>query len=114
MSGSLSLESKTEIFFNVKPASGKTATLKLDDKSLGADDYTVDENGVIHVKVDGIAAKTLNKAFALSVTVDGETKTVTYSALSWAYGMQSNADAKKANLAKALYNYYVAAAAYNG
>ncbi|MBO4769865.1 MAG: hypothetical protein J5563_03690 [Clostridia bacterium] len=119
ITASLSLESKTELVFHVSPPSGKTVSdidpveLKLGEKTLeSGTDYTVTlgkDDKYLIVTVNGIAAKDLASAYTITVTCGGETKTVTYSALSWAYKMQSNE--KAANIAKSLYAYYLAASA---
>ena len=112
LTAQLSLESRTEITFNVLPASD-TATISV---SLGetvlTEGYTSekDENGVTHVTVSGIAAKDLDKAYTLTITDGDDTLSVSYSALIWAYSRQT--DSEDGDLAKALYNYYLAAAAY--
>ncbi len=112
LTAQLRLESRTEITFNVLPASD-TATISV---SLGetvlTEGYTSekDASGVTHVTVSGIAAKELDKAYTLTVTDGSDTLSVSYSALTWAYSKQT--DSVDGNLAKALYNYYLAAAAY--
>ncbi|MBO4769862.1 MAG: hypothetical protein J5563_03675 [Clostridia bacterium] len=119
MTVSLSLESRTEVNIYILLASGKT----LDDITVGLNgvdktgSLTLAESGAYCLTIPGISANKLDQPQTVTVTChDGEeneeTKTVIYSPLTWAFKQQTNSSEKTANLAKALFNYFMAAAAY--
>ncbi len=111
---SLSLEAKTELNFYFLLKSGYAAegfTFTCD----GAPVTPVEnEDGVLCLKIEGIAAKDLGNTLTIVVTNndDGTAKTILYSPLSWAHSKQSSGAEATQLLAKALYNYYAAAYAY--
>jgi len=111
---SLTLESATQINFYFNHDSGYNAsnyTISVKDANgaaVAAENYTVEDLGSqFAVRVKGIAAKNLDEAY--TVTLD-ESRSVTYSALSYAYRMRN--DSTESNICKALFNYYLAANAY--
>ena len=67
-------------------------------------------------RITGIAAKNLADRFTIRSSYDGSTFEQEVSALSWAYGAlnSSTTDEVSKNLAKAIFLYYQAAAAYFG
>ena len=108
---SLSLESKTELYFYFKPASGVTLehlTVILNGYDKKGE-VTLADSGAYCLKIQNISATQLADVQTISITYNGETKTVTYSPLTWAYNKQNNNNEDTANVAKALYNYYIAA-----
>ena len=115
MSMSLNLLSKTELNFyfttdGTVDLSDLTVTLNGAEVSaeriaqLGANKYCL--------TVDGIAAKELADAQTITISYGNETRTIVYSALTWAVKQQHSTNEATANMAKALYNYYLAALVY--
>ena len=112
---SLNLEYKTDLFFNFTLDDGYT---KDDFTFTVAGDAETEiierEGGVISFHVTKIAAKELGVAKTVTVeNTKDESRTITFSPVSWAYGMQGQSD-ERGIFSKALYLYYRAAAAYFG
>ena len=108
----LALESRTELHFYFKAADGAVVTYTLKD-SEGNDVSSVpfvSENGQKEIVISDIAAKNLDKAFTLTLSDGTNTKTVTYSPLSYAYSKQSVQGME--SVAKQLYHYWDTAKAY--
>jgi hypothetical protein len=125
MAMTLSLESRTEINVYFLPLDGAelsdyTVMIKRGDAENSEWEDVTEEvaftpaTGAYMLTVSGIAAKDLDKAQLISVTYGGETTTITYSPLTWACRQQGNSDGNTANLAKALYRYWLGATAYLG
>ena len=108
----LALESRTELHFYFKAADGAVVTHTLKD-SEGNDVFLpliVRENGQKEIVISDIAAKNLDKAYTLTLSDGTNTKTVTYSPLSYAYSKQSVQGME--SVAKQLYHYWETAKAY--
>ena len=115
MTVSLALESRTELNFYFTPAAGVSAgdlTVTLNGEAV-TEGITVAESGVCCLTVKGISGGKLADPQTVSVAWGGTVKTVVYSPLSWAYAKQNGGDAA-ADLSKAFYRYYLAAAALFG
>ncbi|MCR4681970.1 MAG: S8 family serine peptidase [Clostridiales bacterium] len=115
MSASLMLESKTELNFYFVPAEGvnlQDLTICLNGNEVSSDSITVAPSGAYCLTVREITAGHLGDEQEISISYQGETKTVVYSPLTWAYKKQTSNKEATANLAKALYCYYLAAVGY--
>ena len=97
---SLSLRSETTLSLYFK--SKQELTLTCEGKTI----ETESANGEHVIRIRNIAADELNDSFTVKVNGTG---TVTYSPLTYCYRAQSSANAKLVNVAKAVYNYWVAA-----
>ena len=97
---SLSLRSETTLSLYFK--STQELTLTCEGKTI----ETESANGEYVIRIRNIAADELNDSFTVKVNGTG---TVTYSPLTYCYRAQSSANAKLVNVAKAVYNYWVAA-----
>ena len=97
---SLSLRSETTLSLYFK--STQELTLTCEGKTI----ETESANGEHVIRIRNIAADELNDSFTVKVNGTG---TVTYSPLTYCYRAQSSANAKLVNVAKAVYNYWVAA-----
>ncbi len=110
-STTLGLESETALyhFFTVTDTDVAKYTV------VGADEVKIIDN-VLRVKIAGIGAANLSTEYAVSVTYNGETVTVTANAMAYAKAVV-NSDATSAELKtlmSALYEYNAATVAYNG
>lgn len=81
-----------------------------EDASAGAYRETL-EDGSILVRLPSDAAKQLDHRHQIVVSVEGESKTIECSALSYAYQNQRSDVDELGNTCKALYNYWLAAGA---
>ena len=112
----LTLETETVLHFYFKPKGDAALTYTFKDDSgndmLGNEDVTVEQldNGYTSITVSHIAAKELNQAYTLELTDGTNTKTVTYSPLSYAYSKQSIPETQR--VAGQLYHYWETAKAY--
>ena len=106
----LSLSLKSETYLNIYFYNSVTATAENLDKAV----MKVSKSGSEWVaKITGITAKNLGRQYTLTVKGNSKTSTLKYSALSWAYSvLEKGTNAKAMELAKALYLYQQAAAAY--
>lgn len=118
---SLVTNAATEINFYVSP-NGEDS---LDDLSVAITDDSdndvsyskelLDNTNRLRFKISGIKASELNKQYTITVTSTktNQTRSLTCSALSYAYKHQNNTDYPKlATLLKQLYNYYLTADEY--
>ena len=106
----LSLKSQTSL--SLYFVSEQELTLSMDGKTEG-EDYEVAYKGNEYViRIRNIAAKELNDNFTVTVTSNGQSRTVSYSPMTYCYKAQSSTNAKLVNTVKALYNYYLAAHEY--
>ena len=115
MSMSLNLLSKTELNFNFTT----DGTVDLSDLAVTLNGAEVSAEKIAQLgankyclTVDGIAAKELADAQTITISYGNETRTIVYSALTWAVKQQHSTNEATANMAKALYNYYLAALVY--
>ena len=106
----LSLSLKSETYLNVYFNNSITATAT----NLNGANLTVSKSGSNWIaKFTGITAKNLGTQYTITVTGNGKTSTIKYSALSWAYTvLQKGTSTKAIPLAKALYLYQQAAVEY--
>ena len=112
-SASLSLKSKTSVNFYFAIPDGDEVTYEVARDGNAITDYETATctDGRTKITIAGINADKLDTVIKVKITCGDESVEYTYSPLSWAYSMQSNSDAKTAHIAKAIYNYYVAAKA---
>ena len=114
---SLNLEYRVDLFFYFIPEEGKTINdfeFTVGGLLTGESKEIIEtESGSYSVHVTGIAAKNLGEAKTVTVKnkSDNTSKTITFSPISWAYGMQ-NQSGEKGDFSKALYLYYLASKAY--
>ncbi|MBO7375661.1 MAG: hypothetical protein J6V01_01055 [Clostridia bacterium] len=109
----LNLISTTELEFNFGLKDGYQIddfTVEIDGEAVTPD---LREDGTTYYVAIPVIAKELGTAKTLTITYnpDGTSRTIEYSAITWAYRMQ-NKDQATADLAKAIYGYYLAAKAY--
>jgi hypothetical protein len=115
MSLSLKLISKTELNFYFTTDGSvdlSELTLTLNGVEVSAEKITQLDANKYCLTIDGIAAKELADAQTITISYGNETRTVVYSALTWAVKQQHSTNETTANMAKALYNYYLAALDY--
>ncbi|MCR4682033.1 MAG: hypothetical protein K5647_01740, partial [Clostridiales bacterium] len=109
----LNLVSTTELEFNF----GIKDDYSIDDFTVEIDGKAVTpelrDDGTTYYIAIPVIAKELGIAKTLKITYkDGSSRTIKYSAITWAYRMQNNENQATADLAKAIYGYYLAAKAY--
>ena len=114
-SATLTLASETEVNFYFKPATGYTDNDYQFTATKGGEEVTPiigAYDGWIVVTVKGFAATELNDAVEVTGTNSntGESKTITYSPMSYAYRMQN--EEGTGTICQALYYYYLAAKAF--
>jgi uncharacterized repeat protein (TIGR02543 family) len=108
--------SRTELYFLVTPVSSNISdyTIQVEDitdNRAAAYVASMQEDGRILVRVTRIAAKYLGHQYKLSITYNGNTFTITYSPMTYAYSKQ-NAAYGLGTLCKAMYQYYLKAEAF--
>jgi len=111
VSATLTLASELETNFYFQPVSGRNYTFTVTKGGKTIENPEIlDYSGWIWVKVSNFGATELSDPVVVTGTDGTHTRTLTYSPMSYAYRMQTNAQA--GNISQALYFYYTAAVAF--